>query len=309
MPARKRSTRKLKLAVWDQLLGSWNQPPGGRGRASASPQRARTKQSRATSTPAPIVRIIGDIDHAEFREAFELLQNTAQLVCDSTTSPELTIIAQIRPGLIDNSKVVTLRRASPLAGIVAVVGTWCEGEPRTGRPWPGVQRLYWYEFPAWWRRQLAVRAAGNCPDWARQSGELRISDFGFRISAEENRGLVAIDTVRRETYVALADVLFRAGYVTIRFKIGQHGYALSGCLAGIWEGGQLDEGEAKNLAQFCHAHGNAPVIALLDFPRRDCVDAARQLGAAAALGKPWLNRDLLATLELLLSRSNHRRVA
>jgi len=156
-----------------------------------------------------------------------------------------------------------------------------------------------------------VRAAGHCPDWARQSAELRISDFGFRIAKEASRGFVAIDTVSRETYAVLADVLLRAGYVTVRWKSGQGGYGFPGCLAGIWEGGQLDELEANKLAKFCEAvaETQTPVIALLDFPRRDRVDAALQLGAAAVLGKPWLNSDLVATLESLSNNANHRRAA
>jgi hypothetical protein len=38
-------------------------------------------------------------------------------------------------------------------------------------------------------------------------------------------------------------------------------------------------------------------VALLDFPRRDCYDLARQIGAAAVLGKPWLNADLVTTVD------------
>ena len=43
--------------------------------------------------------------------------------------------------------------------------------------------------------------------------------------------------------------------------------------AGIWVGGQLSEDESKRLARFCShlAEANAPVVALLDFPRSDRV--------------------------------------
>ena len=40
----------------------------------------------------------------------------------------------------------------------------------------------------------------------------------------------------------------------------------------------------------------APIVALLDFPRRDRVEIARGLGVSAVLGKPWRLDDLLAVL-------------
>src|SRR4051812_25178310 len=114
----------------------------------------------------PAVQLIGEVDHPDFREAVGLLRSNAQFAL-ADASPELIVVAQTRPDLICSDELNQLRRATPLARIVALLGSWCEGETRTGRPCPGVRRLYWYEFPAWWRRQLQLRAANRCPDWAR----------------------------------------------------------------------------------------------------------------------------------------------
>jgi len=43
-----------------------------------------------------------------------------------------------------------------------------------------------------------------------------------------------------------------------------------------------------------------PVIALADFPRRNRCEVAYKAGAAAVMAKPWLNADLLATLERVM---------
>jgi AmiR/NasT family two-component response regulator len=60
----------------------------------------------------------------------------------------------------------------------------------------------------------------------------------------------------------------------------------------------LDEHEADDLAAFCRSltRDRAPVVALLDFPRRERVEIALAAGAAAVLGKPWLNIDLVAAV-------------
>ncbi len=61
----------------------------------------------------------------------------------------------------------------------------------------------------------------------------------------------------------------------------------------------------SNCAAFCRRldRYHTPVIAILDFPRRDRVQRALECGAAAVLGKPWRVDDLLATIELNLHSS------
>jgi hypothetical protein len=262
-----------------------------------------------TSGPAPLrVHVEGRADHPDFADAIELLRAGATLVQNDEHPPELTIIAQRHPGEISHADVELIRHRAPLSGFVALVGSWCEGETRTGKPWPGIPRLYWHEFPAWWRRQLALRAVGRCPDWT-QAG-----DFGFRIAdcglidsgirnpqsaiRNQSAGVILLRTSTRETFAAIADALQRAGFATVWQPAGRRWPVVHGAAAGIWDGGQLDDREAGDLAVFCRsvAGAHAPVIALLDFPRRDRVEYALALGAATVLGKPWLNGDLVATI-------------
>jgi CheY-like chemotaxis protein len=115
--------------------------------------------------------------------------------------------------------------------------------------------------------------------------------------------LVVLETTCWETADALSDELRPAGYATAWAQFGRPGPQLRGAAAGIWEGRQLDEPDALRLTAFCRrlAGDGAPVVALLDFPRRDRVERARQAGAAAVLGKPWLSADLLAMLTHLIA--------
>ena len=271
--------------------------------------------SKMQSPIRPVVQVIGDVRHPNFRDAIELLDVDAQIVNAANQSPELILVAQSRPGMIAGRIVDALRRTAPLAGIVSLVGSWCEGETRTGKPWPGVERLHWYEFPTWWRRQLARRVAGRCPDWSRPG------DHRFRISQTSEPsepggpslrlGLIALRTPHRATAAALSDTLRRAGYATAWQPQGHPTSAVRGALAGIWDGGQLSDHEADDLLAFCKrlANDGAPVMAMLDFPRRDCADRATQIGVAAVLGKPWLSVDLLAMLQKIVEPSKRARAA
>jgi hypothetical protein len=187
--------------------------------------------------------------------------------------------------------------------VAALLGSWCEGETRTGRPLPGIHRLYWYEFPAWWRRQLQLRAANHCPDWARPATQLTRQCVPGH--PRSRSGLIVLRTLRRDNADALADALGDAGHSTAWHQHGRVRPHTRGALAGIWDGGQLNDAEVADLELFCTqmSRDGAPVVVLLDFPRRDRVDRAYAAGAAAVLGKPYLNSDLLQVIEGKTARS------
>ena len=261
---------------------------------------------------------VGDAAHVDFTDVMESLRSGTQLTVISDVNdaasrpahclpPALIVIAQSRPGSIGLRQVEALRRRYPLAGVVSLLGSWCEGQSRTGQPIPGVERLYWHEFPIWWRRQRKLRSEGRCADWARPISPDVIARFSRAMLFRESMkspGLIVLSTPRWETADALADLLRNAGYSIVWQQPGRCSLQVRGAVAGIWEGGQLDDRNAYELAAFCRrlSCDTAPVIALLDFPRRDRVERARQLGAAFVLGKPWVNAELVAAIEQNVER-------
>lgn len=256
----------------------------------------------------PSVLLVGDAGHAELRDAVSLLRETSFLTVEdcgegagadlaqSAQLPELIVLAKSRPGTVRDRVLRKLEQHAPLAGVVSLLGSWCEGQARTGRP-SGVRQLYWYEFPRWWAHQLARRRAGRCPDWARPEGATS-EERGASKS-----GLILLSTPNWESYSALTDGLTQQGFATAWQQPGRRTLTLRGVTAGIWEGGQLDDREAGQLAAFCDqlARDGAPVVALLDFPRRDRCQRALEAGAAAVLGKPWLSADLVGAIEQVTS--------
>jgi len=286
----------------------------------------KTETTQTTPRHRPTVWLAGRADHPDFRDATALLRADAAVMTvdddrreivnldQAVASPELVIIAQDRPGSVRRRHVESLAHQAPLAGFVALVGSWCEGELRSARPYTSIPCVRWYEFPGWWRRQMSLRDEGRCPDWARSA------DFGFRISdcgsqttirhpqgvhppwrAIRNGGLIVLAATRWETADVLAGILQEAGYASMWQRPGHDWQPVRGAVAGIWEGGQLDDREADELAAFSRrlAHDAAPVVALLDFPRRDRCKLAIAAGAAVVIGKPWLNTELIETVRWL----------
>jgi hypothetical protein len=275
-----------------------NQPvrPGNGNR------RARVIFNPSSGHKRPMVQLVGDPSHWEFADAIELLGREAQLVASEDDQPELILIAQSRPDNFGKHDQHHLQQSTPLSGVVALLGSWCEGETRTGRPLVTAQRIFSYEFPAWWKRQMSLRRTGRCPDWARRTTQdVRVAgNLNANTPAQTHQwpGLIVLRTSNHSTGKALADVFHAVGYSVAIQTFGSLS-SVRGAIAGVWDGGQLNEAEATELKSFSAemAQHAAPVLALLDFPRRDRIDVAMECGAVAAFGKPWLNADLIAAME------------
>jgi hypothetical protein len=253
--------------------------------------------------PRPlVVYTTGALNDAQFVESLEWIHATAVCSPDDAVPPEVIVIAQSRPGEFSKRELEAMRRRWPLAGVVTLCGSWCEGEVRTGRPWAGVHRLFWYEFPTWWQQQIALRSAGLCPAWSRPVFDAyRVAPRTTKLTPPRRRGLVVIRAANRDSSDAIGDMLCHHDFAVAFAPHGNPATIVRGASCGIWDGSQLDDREASDLGAFAQSlsRDGAPVIALLDFPRIDRYSAAIKLGAAAVLGKPWINADLAAMIQYL----------
>lgn len=277
--------------------------------------RGRARFDPSAGCNPPSVQLVGDTLHPDFDAVVELLRKESRLVASANLQPDVILMAQSRPDTFSNCELVQLQQTAPLAATVALLGSWCEGEMRSGRPLPAALRIFWYEFPSWWKRQMSLRRAGRCPDWARRTAHdvrLAAPDATANSASQSlpRPSLVVVKTSNYATGNALADVLHSAGYSVAIQTAGSHA-SVRGALAAVWDGGQLSDHEAVELKAFSaemdrHA---APVLVLLDFPRRDRIDAAVECGAAGVLGKPWFNGDLIAAVEASIRSRKRMRAA
>ncbi|MCC6491637.1 MAG: hypothetical protein IT424_01300 [Pirellulales bacterium] len=231
------------------------------------------------------------------------------------TPPPVVLLAQQRCGELSQGSVERLRAAAPLARIIVVAGSWCEGELRTGKPLAGVVRLYWHELPAWWRAAAAARVRGASPPWSEPLDDLR---SGYCVSGAAtgnpaagpmppDRGAIVIDTRDLAAFESLSAAVAHAGW-SCHWRQRQKS-ATAQCDRqppprvdlGVWDGGQLGADELQQLNDFCRRPpvGRAPVLALLDYPRPEHGSLARAAGATAILGKPYQTALLIDELARL----------
>ncbi|MGA2255692.1 MAG: hypothetical protein ABSG53_13685 [Thermoguttaceae bacterium] len=251
------------------------------------------------------ILLIGDIARPEFCQADIALEGLADVnrfagveaaiaaLAEGLFAAHGIVLAQAYPDQFSAVSIDRLRSQVPLARIIAILGSWCEGEPRSGRPLPGVIRIYWYqaavrirrEFPRWFQSE---GSAWQLPATATDEERLLAST---RAPLPKGNGLVVIWTRRPEMENLLSDACRKVGYATAWLH-PRRPAQVQGAVAAIYDGASLDAAGLAELRQATTAVSPAPALALLDAPRIQDYRLARTLGAAV-LAKPFRIDELL----------------
>lgn len=252
---------------------------------------------------------VGDMAAWEFLAIHSELAAAIPLAASSTpeaasemgvnAEPALLLFAQRFPGEFTARQVDSLRRRWPLARCLALLGPWCEGEPRSGAPLPGVARLYWHQWSPRVLREICKLVEGAPSEWsapatsAPEERLLSADDWAKERLATNERPLIALQANHRQTAEALAALVEQGGFAPLRLRPG--GSPPAGRAATVFDLALGSPDEWRSLAEACRAN-SGPVVALLGFPRPDDAARARDLGVHALLPKPLAAPDLLQLL-------------
>jgi len=239
--------------------------------------------------------VAGDWQHADFAAALAWLTERTRLLPlplgegrgEGGAPPHAILIAQSRPGQIARSAVEQWHARAPLARLIALLGPWCEGEQRSGKPWPGIVRVPWSTWPTRLPLALAldspaIRLPRTATDAERLQSELT------RLPSRQTLGTALVRTSSRVSFDGLRLALKACG--------------LSAEWAGESTSAQadleiIDGWEARPAA------AGPPRILLLHFPRPDDLGRAAKFGVVAVVAQPLLIADLAQLLQRLRSHS------
>ena len=293
------------------------------------------------------ILLVGDIHRTEFRESVSCLKRSGivEIAADvetaraalaqRRTTPEVIVVTQSFPGQFPHGAIDQLRRAAPLARIVGLMGSWCEGEMRSGRPWPATARLYWHQWPTRCRRQFhrlangercsfalpatateeerlladaegGGRRAETSGQWSVVSGQDDTSNLKSQInksiisnpqSLTPNPfgGLAVVRCRSFETWDWLGRACRRRGLAAVWQRDGVVA-RVEGATAAIFDCADLNDEELDGLRRLAESLHPAPVIALMSFPRIEDHRRALFAGAAAVLSKPLILDELFAEI-------------
>lgn len=213
------------------------------------------------------------------------------------TLPDVIVLVQARPGEISDREVDALRRAAPLVRLVGLLGSWCEGEVRTGSPWPGVPRIYWHAWPLRWEAELARASLGWLPSWAQPetaTEEDRAPDWASVPALPPGR--VAICALDRDLADWLHDACLALGQQPIRAQADCSERISADAL--IWDCPGAPSEHEQELRAWADRVRPAGVLVLASFPRWQDAVALTAAGAACMVSKPLRLDELAAGLRL-----------
>jgi len=257
--------------------------------------------------------LVGDTGREELRECVAQIRQRTHATDAATEDdalaaaangrpPDLIVIATARPGEFSHAAVEALRRSAPLARIVGLLGSWCEGESRSGHPWPAVPRIYWHGWSAWFERELATLADGRCGTLSlplTATDEERLLHVGASWHAEA-RGVIGIYSREREAAAMLAAACRSFGYDVQRLD-SLNDSATGPWAAAIWDTSTPDQNCCEELRTLTGRWPDAPWIAIASFPREEDIKRAQSCGAQTIVAKPFVLDDLHAALRRLVA--------
>jgi CheY-like chemotaxis protein len=248
------------------------------------------------------VRIVflGNRQYPDFRQAVDDLHAAGAIVIPAELDapagskpaaepPDLIILGQIRPGPLHADAVRQFQRAWPLAPVVVLLGSWCEGETRAGTALPGTTRVYWRDWPGFWSEQRRRVERGLTPAWslpAAATDEERLLWQTPCAGARRARLRVGLHSRNSDILQLVDDVARRVGWQTVRLP-AVPAAPLESVDVAVWDVDILDDSSAAELQQFVGLVRPTPVVALLGFARREDQQRLLSCGASAVLGKPF----------------------
>lgn len=280
------------------------------------------------------VLMVGDWQTSEFAPAAALTRSLCRVteladLCEAVRwfaerdgsadlmLPDLVAIALAYPGQFSTVALETLRAQAPLTPVVAITGAWCDGEQRTGAPWPGVVRVAWHQWADRFPTEAAALAAGRSSAWALPHTATPDERLLFSAAATSKAtnlpprspGLVAIVCDHHETVDWLMGVCRARGWPAVclpRWEAaspsaatGEHAatthtpsIALEGVGVVVWDVGSINSETIAAWERMAPLFHGAAVLALVGFPRPDDVRRLVAAGVAAVMAKPLSTGEL-----------------
>lgn len=245
--------------------------------------------------------VIGNLSMPEFEQAREwLVESGSYIFVDSIdclsrsnrlveSPPRLIVVAESFRGQFSDPSIERLRHEFPLAQFVNLVGSWCEGETRSGTPLPNMNRIYAAEFVTRLRRlnDPATLARSLLPTLSDHERQLQHATVE---STKVNALVICHDLNFGE---AIADMIDVTGGAAIATRINAD-VCIPSVNVIVYDAHPNHDQRAEDLERILH--WRLPIIGVVDFPRGYEIEQLKKMGVDAVLPKPFAIDDLVFQL-------------
>ncbi len=232
--------------------------------------------------------VTGECDIPEFHSIVAQLKpqmvhvSPADVVNALESDVDVLAIFVDRPAALDSELVAKWIATAPLLPVVSVLSSHCEGQGRSGTPWPGVINIYWHKWEFQFGRFLIQRELGGLPDW-NQPKTSSLVDHRLRSSGigEESLDLlVAISASSKLDFEMYAeDLACNCHWIESHESMGAPDVV-------VIDESSLTDRAVDRVERLCFDYPATPKLLALGFPRYYEVQLAKRLGIDRVISKP-----------------------
>ncbi len=263
------------------------------------------------------ILLTGDYWHRDFQNVLKgfdavTLVSIDKIATLADESFDLAIVAQSRPGQFPEEKIEFLQSRLGNTPLVAILGSWCEGELRTGTPWPGVIRVYWHQWEGRFRKFVEQLDSQGITDWHAER-TFTPADRILRPSKARSRTkieVVGVSSWTQTQFEMLRDAIQSFGWDSKWIeRCTWDAHATQFCNP-ICVTADSFSAELENRVRWLHSEfPHARFVMVLGFPRTQDVENCSRLGISQVVSKPFELDDLRVAIENAFASKSSIRVA
>ena len=278
-----------------------------------------SKPKAMTTIPTKVL-ITGDYWHSDFRALIPKMDCVTTLIPADKLSDEhlvhgsfdLIVLAASRRDQFSHAWVESTRGKALPTPLVALLGSWCEGEKRSGEPWPGVQRIYWHQWQNRFDHFIGQLASDQVCDWqlpATSNHADSAMNFTSNRRAEVADGqlMIGVSAVSDHHYQMIDDAsqTIRAETCWIEREHLDESTVTKLSLIVVDADSWNNDVKARIEGLRSDLKADTPIVLLLNFPRESDLPAVHAMGILEVVSKPFQLSDFAMAIERAVETGDH----
>lgn len=228
----------------------------------------------------------------------------------SCSSVDLVVVAISVRDQIDSATLETISQINAPTPVVCLLGSWCEGETRSGHPPAGIPRVYWHQWQGRFERFVEAINGDKVSPWslprtANDSDQIQAASNLITGSAAETSSsklqpqrIVAVSALTAQSYEMLADAIKSLGGSSqwIEMLAWEAKTITTPSLICIDADSWSPECEVR-IRDLRGEFGRTPIAIFLNFPREDELESLKNWGIDWVVSKPFQLGDLKTIID------------
>lgn len=252
----------------------------------------------------PRILVTGDYQHSEFSWMLNQDPRIRRIPVNQLEALDgvfdLVVIAESVPNQFPGELIEKIQAKFPLAPMVALVGSWCEGETRSGVPRAGLRRVYWHQ----WEGRLAAFidqfhrcgiTSWHAPGTA-TTGDLILPVEGNCVGSTPTGSVVAVSAIRASQFQVLNDSLARLDRDCLWLEQSWELPDLENFKGILIDTAAIDADLYDRIKKIRRLAPRSAMIVLASYPRIQEIQRLLDLGVCRVVSKPHTMDDLRAAL-------------